>query len=281
MKKTIQVAAEKEALSLVTNVTYAQVPSWYGFTYEDLKMDIVIPKHRDGHAPMPAILWLCGGAFCVVDKSIWIPQMIDLARRGYVVASAQYRTSNAVSFPEPLKDVKAAVRFLRANAEKFCIDPNRIAAMGESAGGAMSSLVGTTAGVAEFEAGENLDVSSAVQAVVNFYGPGDFSAIPRHNADANVSDWAIPAFLGGLTPEKAAHASAVNYIDEHTPPFLIFHGTGDITAPIEGSEHLYNCLVNKGVKADFYVLDGAAHGDDMFYQTPVYDIIDDFLKANL
>lgn len=281
MKNTIRVAAEMEALSLVTNVTYAQVPSWYGFTYEDLKMDIVIPKHREEHAPMPAILWLCGGAFCVVDKSIWIPQLIDLARRGYVIASAKYRTSNAVSFPEPLKDVKAAVRFLRANAEKFCIDPNRIAVMGESAGGTMASLVGTTAGIAEFEEGEHKNVSSAVQAVVDFYGPADFSALPSHSEDENVADWAISAFLGGLTHENAARASAVNYIDEHTPPFLLFHGNKDITVPIEGSEQMYKCLVDKGVKADFYVLEDAIHGDDMFFQPPVYDIIDSFLRANM
>ena len=142
MKKTLRIAPEREALTLIAGMTYGRAPSWYGFTREDLKMDIVLPKHLEGHAPMPAILWLCGGAFCVVDRSVWMPQMIDLARRGYVVASANYRTSNAVPFPAPLQDVKAAVRFLRANAAEFCIDPNRIAVMGESAGGTMASLAG-------------------------------------------------------------------------------------------------------------------------------------------
>ena len=81
MKKTLNIPVTHEALTLITGMTYARVPSWYGFTREDLKMDLVMPKNAVGHAPMPAVLWLCGGAFCVVDRSVWMPQMIDLAGR--------------------------------------------------------------------------------------------------------------------------------------------------------------------------------------------------------
>ena len=278
MKQTLKVSVEHEALSLLTGIGYARVPSWYGFTREDLKMDVVLPKHTDGHPPLPAILWLCGGAFCVVDRSVWIPQMIDLARRGYVVASINYRTSNAVSFPEPLKDVKAAIRFLRANSAEFCIDPSRIAVMGESAGGTLATLAGLTGELPAFESAAYPGVSSKVQAVVDIYGVSDFQYIPLHSDDPNVADWAMTAFLGGITPEKRAAASAVNYVNENAAPFLILHGTADVTVPIASSESLYNKLVENNIYADFYTLEGAGHGDDRFYQTPIYEIIDRFLK---
>ena len=281
MKKTLNIPVTHEALTLITGMTYARVPSWYGFTKEDLKMDLVMPKNATGHAPMPAVLWLCGGAFCVVDRSVWMPQMIDLARRGYVVASANYRTSNAVPFPAPLQDVKAAIRFLRANAAEFCIDPDRIAVMGESAGGTMASLAGVTAGMTEYEVGENLDTSSGVQAVVDFYGLTDMSTMPDHSEDANVADWTMAAFLGGVTPEKLDRTSAVNYVTEDTPPFMILHGSADITVAMANSENLYNRLTDCGVPTEFYVLEGAAHGDDMFYQPQVFDLIDAFLKRHL
>ena len=279
MKESLVVTVEKEVLSLATGITYTRVPSWYGFTREDLKMDIIMPKHIDGHEPLPAVLWLCGGAFCVVDRSVWMPQMVEFARKGYVVASVNYRTSNAVCFPEPLKDVKAAIRFLRANAAEFCIDADRIAVMGESAGGTLASLAGATAGMPEYEEGDFLGVSSAVQAVVDIYGVTQIDAMPSHSEDPNVADWTMTAFLGGLTPEKAARASAVNYVGKDTPPFMILHGSADITVPIANSEALYKALTKAGVMAEFYVLEGAGHGDDMFYQQAIYDRIDAFLKA--
>ena len=281
MKQTLRIAPEREALTLIAGTTYARVPSWYGFTREDLKMDIVLPKHAEGHAPLPAVLWLCGGAFCVVDRSVWMPQMVEFARKGYVVASANYRTSNAVPFPAPLLDVKAAIRFLRAHAAEYCIDPNRIAVMGESAGGTMASLAGVTAGLSEYEVGEYLDTSSAVQAVVDFYGLTDMSTMPDHSEDANVADWTMEAFLGGVTPEKLDKTSAVNYVGKDTPPFMILHGSADITVAMANSENLYAKLIECGIPAEFYVLEGAAHGDDMFYQPPVIDLIDAFLKKHL
>ena len=281
MKKTLNIPVTQEALTLITGMTYARVPSWYGFTKEDLKMDLVMPKNAAGHAPMPAVLWLCGGAFCVVDRSVWMPQMVDLARKGYVVASANYRTSNAVPFPAPLQDVKAAIRFLRANAAEFCIDPDRIAVMGESAGGTMASLAGVTAGMREFEVGAYPETSSAVQAVVDFYGLTDMSTMPDHSDDANVADWTMDAFLGGVTKEKLEKTSAVNYVTADTPPFMILHGSADITVAMANSENLYNKLTECGVPAEFYVLEGAGHGDDRFYQPPMIDLIDGFLKKYL
>ncbi len=278
MKKTIQVAPKQEVLSLISGVTYARVPAWYDATKEDLKMDVIMPKHWRDHDALPAILWLCGGAFCVVDRSVWLPQMMDLARRGYVIASVNYRTSNAVSFPEPLRDVKEAIRFLRANAREFCIDPNRIAVMGESAGGTMASLAGVTADMPEYEIGANLHVSSGVQAVVDIYGLTDMRFASGRSKDPNVADWTMPAFLGGEDPERAHRASAINYVSEKTPPFFILHGSEDITVDIENSESMYQKLTACGVTADFYTLAGAQHGDDRFYQEEVYDLIDEFLK---
>ena len=281
MKKILNIPVTHEALTLITGMTYARVPFWYGCTKEDLKMDLVMPKNTAGHASMPAVLWLCGGAFCVVDRSVWMPQLIELARRGYVVASANYRTSNGAAFPSPLQDVKAAIRFLRANAADFCIDPDRIAVMGESAGGTLASLAGVTGEMTEYETGDYSGTSSAVQAGVDFYGLTDLSTLSGHIYDTNVPAWTMDAFLGGITPDKLKKTSAVNYVGKNTPPFMILHGTADITVSMANSQNLYDRLCESGVPAEFYVLEGAGHGDDRFYQPEVLELIDQFLKRHL
>lgn len=102
-----------------------------------------------------------------------------------------------------------------------------------------------------------------------------------HNEDENVADWTLDAFLGGITQDKLDKTSAVNYITKDTPPFMTLHGSADTTVAMVNSEKLYDRLTECGVPAEFYVLDGAVHGDDMFYQEPVLDAIDCFLKHHM
>lgn len=277
MKMSIKIKKTKEVLSFITDIAFTNVSCWYDAARRDLHMDLIVPKNRQGHAKCPAVIWICGGAFMVINHSVWLPEMVRFARAGYVVASIEYRTSNEAQFPAQLIDVKAAVRYLKAHAEQYCIDPDRIFVMGESAGGTMACLIGATAGQKEYDQGDYLEYDSRVKGVVDFYGLVDLTADVSSESDA-VPEWTLQAFLGtSYEREQAEKASAVRYIDEKTPPFMILHGTEDPIVPIEQSRQLYETLQKNGVRADYYEVEGAVHGDDAFYEDEIVDKILDFL----
>lgn len=278
MKKELSVKLEKEVLSLVTDITFSCVPDWYNSIFTDLKMNLIIPKHRENHKGMPAILWLCGGAYSVVSNSAWMPELMYFARKGFVVASAEYRTSNKATFPAGIIDVKAAIRYLKAHADQFCIDPSKIFVMGESAGGTYACLAGVTDKMKEWDQGDHLHVDSSVAGVVDFYGPVNIEESPVAKKE-NVPSWVTVAFLGEDSyDENAKSASAVNYIDQDSSPFLILHGTGDTTVPIAQSDELYEKLKEHNVYTEYYKIKDAEHGEDSFYQEEVKEIVYSFLK---
>ena len=287
MRKQLCVERKREVLSLIPNVSFSNVPCWYGASRRDLKMDLIAPKNRTKHPACPAIVWICGGAYRVVNRSVWLPEMMRFARAGYVVASIEYRTSNEAIFPAQLIDVKSAVRFLRAHAKEFCVDPGRIYAMGESAGGTMATLLGVTGDQKELDQGDHLDQSSAVQGVVDYYGVVDLSDASaernRMNAAVNQSNdvpyFAFEEFLGvGYGKAEAEKASAIRYISEKTPPFMILHGTKDTVVPMGQSQALYDALQQKGVPCEFVTIEDAVHGDDLFYQDEMTDQVISFLN---
>lgn len=261
MKKQIKIQTTQECWSLVENITYATEPAWYGATYRDLKCSVCIPKHREKVGKYPLLIWLCGGGFQVMDKDVWWPQWIEFARKGVIVASVEYRTNNETCFPDSLADVKAAIRYFRAHADRYSVDPERIFVGGESAGGALASLAGVSNGEAhqKFEVGEWLETSSKVQGVIDFYGVVDMTIRP----------------LG----KDQELASAIRYVTPDTPPFLIFHGNCDDLVPIDQSERMYETLCENGVRADYYVLDGEGHGADAFYQQEIMEIIREFMDG--
>lgn len=277
MKQTISVKMDHEVLVYMNGISYSCKRHWFNHTMMDLKMDIIAPKMRDGHKPCPTIVWICGGAYRVVDRSIWMPEMAYFAKKGYVVASVEYRTSNEAEFPEALIDVKAAIRYLKAHAETFAADPDRICVMGESAGGTLASLAGLTADRKEFEQGDNLHVDSSVRAVVDFYGLVDFS-VNALNVSEGIPSWTIQEFLGEDYPEETARkASAVTYVSETAPPFLILHGTKDQVVPIRQSEALEETLKKHNIYHEVYLLEGAGHGTDEFYQEEALQKVAAFL----
>lgn len=287
MRKQLCIEKKREVHSLITDVTFSNVTCWYGASRRDLKMDLIVPKHRAAHPACPAIVWICGGAYRVVNRAVWLPEMMRFARAGYVVASIEYRTSNEAIFPAQLTDVKSAVRFLRAHAKEFCVDPGKIYAMGESAGGTMASLLGATGDRKELDQGDHLDQSSAVQGVVDYYGVVDLTDASaerdRLTAEENHSNdvpyFAFEAFLGvGYGKEEAEKASAIRYISEKTPPFMILHGTKDTVVPMGQSQALYDALQQKGVPCEFVAIEDAVHGDDLFYQDEMTDQVISFLN---
>lgn len=282
MKKIITAKYDKKVLSLISGVAFADVPAWYGCTRRSLKMDIIAPKERTGHALMPLIIWVCGGGYRCVNRSVWLPAMMYFAERGYVIASIEYRTVNDGTYEAAYADVKSAIRYLKAHAEHYCIDSNRIAIMGESGGGTMSSFAGATGKIRCFDQGDFLEYDSSVNAVVDIYGIVDFQHSPITPDGRDVPPFLVEDFLGlKYDDEIAKRASAITYIDEDTPPFFIMHGDKDRRVPIVQSEMMYDALNAAGVRADFLVLEGAGHGDDSFYQPEVLDAVDGFLKEVL
>lgn len=220
-------------VQLVSNVVYAQVPD-RGYTNKPLTMHLVIPQDKKPH---PVILYINGGGFINANKDGYMQQWLDLAEHGYVVASMTYRVAPTSTFPAPLEDVKSAIRFLRANAEKFHIDAKHIGVFGGSAGGYLAAMAGTTNGVKGFDKGENLSYSSDVQAVVDVYGVSDVTKIgadysaavqkAHESAAATEALWVngSPVFGGkdgGImaNPEGAKEANPLTYISKKPLPFF-------------------------------------------------------------
>lgn len=283
MKKTLDVQTVRDGLWMDTNITYAQVPGWLGNTTRDLKLTVIRHFQTDDDRRYPVIFWFAGGGWMDTDHNVHLPDLVDLAHAGYIVVGVEYRDSNKVQFPGQLEDAKAAVRYLRANADRFQTDPNRFVAMGESAGGHLASMLGVTNGRQEFDQGDHLDVSSDVQAAVPFYGVVDPLSAKQGSA-TNDFDFVYRNLLGAepeAAPDLDQAANPLTYIDRRTVPFLIFHGTDDKVVPVQDSERLYEQLIASQVPADLYILKGAEHMDVKFLQPQVLKIIEDFLTQHL
>lgn len=290
----IDIAVKKLEVESISNLVYAQ-PKVYGYNNKPLEMDIMKPKSKE---LLPAVLFLPGGAFISSDKNKYLQTKLDIAEAGYVVASIEYRVAPTVLFPEPLKDVKSAIRFLRANATRFGIDPTRIAVMGNSAGGYFAAFTGVTNGMKEYEEGENLDQSSVVSAVIDLYGPSDLTKIgvgySKEEENLHYSSSAPEAVLvNGLSAnnktaagilvheERAKKANPLSFISKNTPPFLVMVGDKDIRVSPNQSEILHDALIEKGVDSTFYIIKEAGHGGVKWAQTEVSKLLIDFLDKKV
>lgn len=242
------------------NLTYAVVPG-----FGSLLLDLYVPPADE---PPPVILWVHGGGWSGGDKEGG--PALDLARQGYAVANIQYRLSTEAPFPAQIQDVKSAVRWLRANAATYGFDDGRIGAWGASAGGHLAALLGTTTDVQEFDGtvGDNLEYSSRVQAVVDWFGPTDFlqmdaealqGATIQHNAVDSPESLLLGCAIQSC-PDRAARASPLTYISADAPPFLIMHGDQDRVVPPHQSEMLADALREAGVEVKLHMVPGAGHG---------------------
>ncbi len=226
----------------------------------DLKMDVYHPGRSDD-GPAPVAVFVHGGAWTSGDKSAGtgMADFDELVRRGYLVASLDYRLAPQYQFPAQIQDVKCAIRSLRANAARWGIDPGRIGAWGSSAGGHLVSLQGLTGAGAGWDTeGQYLDQASRVQAVVDLFGPSDLTA-------PDITGLARPlaARVFGVTSPndpKLVQASPVTYISRDDPPFLILQGDRDQTVPMSQSQELYDRLVAAGVEAKLVIVRNAGHG---------------------
>jgi len=227
-----------------------------------LHLDILRPK-EPGKKPLPVIVFIHGGGWRAGNKLSGLPRVLPFVASGkYVGVSVEYRLSGEAAWPAQIHDCKAAIRYIRANAERLQIDPEKIGVWGSSAGGHLVSLLGTSGGVEELE-GENgsSGKSSRVSCVVDFCGPSDFTGLLK--LPGGVAPAAVTALLGGNLKDKRAEviaASPVTHITRDDPPFLIVHGTKDPLVSLSQAETLYEKLKEAGVDATLLKIEGGGHG---------------------
>ena len=280
MKKSIEINKMASPTILIPDIVYSQVFHSFKRSVIPLNMHLLRPHHPDAaqktDKKLPTLLWIIGGGFQSCASLFYTPEMAYFVKHGYQVAMIEYRVGGEGTFPASVMDVKTAVRFLRANADKFGVDSEKIAVMGGSAGGYLAAMLGTTSGQAVFETAEWAGFDSSVKAVIDLFGPADLSLMRK--------DRRIQNFLG--TNEQSMEmtlqlSNPICHISEKTAPFLLFHGTEDSVVPYQQSQLLYDALQKHEIPSDFYLIQGAGHASDEFWQEETKEIILDFLNKYL
>ena len=257
---------------------------------EAQKLDIYLPE-TPSDKPLPLIVHIHGGGWRAGNK---FPCPVSaMVLKGYAVASIEYRFSQKAIFPAQIQDCQAAIRWLRAHAKQYNLDTDHLGAVGGSAGGHLSALVGTSGGKKAFPPiGGHLDESDRVQAVIDIYGPADFSTVVQQAAeDKNVKN--IFAFNTPSDPyssligtklddkPKADAVSPVHYVSKDSPPFLILHGTHDTLVPYAQSVQLEAALKAQSVPVWLQTLPGSGHGGPAFGKSAVIQLMQAFFDKHL
>ena len=247
------------------------------------KLDLYVPQ---ADAPLPVLIWVHGGGWQAGSKDGCPPLRAGYLEQGYAVASIGYRLSGDATFPAQIEDCKAAIRWLRAHAVEYGLDPNRFGVWGSSAGGHLVALLGTSGDVEEFDVGAHLDQSSRVQAVCDYYGPTDFKVFvttPRYERHAKPGSPENKLIGGNVLedPDKVARVNPITYVDENDPPYLIVHGDADGTVPLNQSQLLFEALKEAGVPVHFHTIHGAGHGGPAFTEPVIGDMVREFFEKKV
>ena len=248
-KKNVVTTAEKNQVELHLDQPYA------GNENPKQKVDLYLPKKRNTDKPLPIVALIHGGGWVNGDRLGYAAAAIQFARTGdYAAVAVGYRLTKEAHWPAQIHDCKAAIRWIRAHAKEYNLDPNKIAVMGSSAGGHLSSLIGTSGDVKELEGGlgPSTTFSSRVQCVVNLCGPEDFTQALMFDKDMKpiLKDDAVIGLLGGNYEEKPAEAlaaSPVTHVTDDDPPFITFHGTADKRVAFLHAEAIHAALKQAGV----------------------------------
>ena len=247
--------------------------------HERQKLDLYLPDQPAG--ALPLVVWIHAGGATSGSKEQ--TRALYLTAQGHAVASINHRLLQHAIFPAQLHDGKAAIRWLRAHAKAYRLDPDRIGVWGASSGGGLAALLGTSGGVKELEGkeGAHLDQSSRVQAVCDWFGPSDVIALAATSPAFNS---AMEQALGGPIArykEKALQASPVTHVSKESPPFLIMHGDKDMMVPVAQSQLLADALKRAGVEVTLKILPGARHGGPEFQTDEMRQLIRDFFDKHL
>lgn len=271
------------------DIVYSQIKeSW---NTRELKMSLLVPRTDN---LKPAILYFPGGGFTTSNYHKFIQLRLALAKAGMVVASAQYRHIPD-KFPCLIEDAKKALIYLKNNSANYHIDTNKIAVIGDSAGGYLAQLMGVTSNSTHFLPTETTAEISKVAAVVSLYGISDLSTIggtknpPVFHKGTSSPEALLIHGIGAQnssltindSPEKAKKASPTSYVTNNLPPFLLLHGSADTLVSPEQSQHMYEALYKKNVDASYITVNGAGHGTAEWYQDSIINEIRDWLLLKL
>lgn len=244
------------------------------------RLDLYLPAHAT--APCPLVVYIHGGAWRIGTKAESPAPF--LAALGYAAASIDYRLSQDAPWPAQIEDCKAAIRWLRAHSHEYGIDGNHIGVWGASAGGQLATLLGVTGHASDFDTGANLDQSSAVQCVVDMFGPSDFLHYGDPPRDLDAPGNAVAELLGGPVSTHQAlarSASPVYFVTREAAPFLIFQGDHDPLVPLQQSEELNAALQKAGVASTLQIVPGGGHGGRGFSTPANRELILDFFERYL
>lgn len=255
-------------------------------TGKDITLDLLMPQIPEDACEKryPLIVFIQGSAWHFPDTNYEIPQLARFADDGFVVASVTHRNIEE-GHPAPafLQDVKTAIRFLRANAEQYHIDPDKVLAFGTSSGGNTALLLGLTGDMPEFKTDEYPEFSDSVCAVIDCFGPTDLTAFLESPQPEVRSEAAalFTLFCGGtLDKELLKKMSPINYVQEGKSyvPFMIAHGSADPTVSFSQSEQLVKRLEECGAQVSFICVDGAVH-EGNFWSRELWDIFRGFMNT--
>lgn len=255
---------------------------------QDLLLDVARPK--DAKGPLPALVLVHGGGWTGGSRADYHGPMMTWAAMGIFCVTVDYRFAPQFQFPAQIEDVKCAVRWLRTNAGKYQVDPDRIGAVGGSAGAHLVGLLGTTSGLGKWEdSGGNPGVSSAVCLMVCHGIPSDlllgYEESPKQREpESSAVRSLLTGFLGGPpTDRRAAYleASPVTHVGGTTPPVLLLHGTDDPLVPVKQAEVFEAALLKAGVQVELVRMEGAGHSG--FGKDPAVALgrLQSFLAAHL
>ncbi len=243
----------KDNITIYKDIVYTNIDG------KDLKLDIAVPNFIN--SPSPAIIDIPGGAWLKAEKRT--EDAIFYAKHGFIGISITYRTSDIAIFPAAVHDCKTAVRWVRANANRYNINPDKIGVTGVSAGGYLATILGTSGGNKYLEGNGNyIDFSSEVQAVVDHFGPTDFLQDIGGESDYSPGNSPGELFIGGSLIENIEQvrlANPITYIDKNDPPIFIGHGELDGMVKIEQSEILYEALKKANIPTKFVRVENADH----------------------
>jgi acetyl esterase/lipase len=288
--------ASAQGCQTASGLTYGTYVDGGGAT-QSLLLDLMVPAAAP--APVPLVIWVHGGGWSSGSRLPVPANVSALCDQGFAVASIDYRFTNVARWPAQIQDCKGAVRWLRAHAAEYGIDPGRFGVWGASAGGQLVSMLGTSGGVAtktigntqvdlEGTVGGNAGVSSRVQAVVDWYGAIDFlqmryfptPSAPNHDAGNSAES----KLIGGPVqdnPELSATASPLTYVTPDDPPFLVMHGTNDTLYPFHQSRLLVDALAAAGVPVTFTPVPNGGHGGSSWNPAWINQAVWDFFAQSL
>nr|WP_255712949.1 alpha/beta hydrolase [Rhodopirellula sp. JC740] len=265
--------ADESSHAVHRDLVYTKLPQ------RELKLDLVVPQSK---TKPPLVVWIHGGGWR--NGSRKNPRLDAVTQHGFALASISYRFSKEAIFPAQIHDCKAAIRWLRANADRYGVDADWIAVAGSSAGGHLALLLGTSGDVDELEGeiGGNLRQSSRVQAVIDFFGPSDFVLRGKTQPERAYTDlsgsYALLGGQNGTVPEQMERlASPISYVSSDDPPLLILHGTNDKTVLMDQSERMVQAYEKERLSVELMEVAGAGHGGVRFFQGKLMEKVIGFL----